>query len=189
MSTIRILAVSLAAALFAGAAHGDVAVVEFDARTAPRLQLKDRMARVTDAQGAPLFVGDRRFILAYAGNPRGLIWAWDPNDRRVRITRNGDEAWIGCHDLKPVKNVCNGRAPVRGARPVPPPSPPPPPEVTPVPAPPPPAPDDGGLTEGGVGGPVATGGVGVGIGYGGAARGVPVCPGDPRCKKIKRGRP
>lgn len=185
MGARRITALAMVAGLIvAGPAWSqalDAVKVLFLEHAGQRIELKADRARAYDTAGKPLFEAGLDYIRDYAENPGGRVYEWDVVAQRVRISAEGQEpVWLKCIELMPMSIACGpalrtqGALIVVGQGEIPERFRPPPPR--------PPSPGDspfGTLPN--------TSGTGKGSGYAaGPARGVPFCPGDPRCRKVKR---
>ena len=141
--------------------------VTFAGAAQPDLKLKDGKATVFDEGGEPLFVGDQAFVLQYARNPGAKIFEWNLARDRIRISPAGDPAaWVDCDDVEPAGIACSELQFSIGP--------------------------DGGLR---ISQPVRRARLGAVRGgftvprraapsRAGVGRGVPNCPGDPRCPKM-----
>lgn len=146
------------------------------------IRLKQARVIAYDDDDKPMFEAGLNYILAYAENPKGRVYEWRPHAGRVRVSPDGIEGvWLKCADLKRMSVACGPRLQIdraviyvgEG-------------EVPESLLQPPPAPATADNPYGTIG---HGSGTGTGSGYAagpGAGRGLPVCPGDPRCKKVKR---
>lgn len=104
----------------------------------------------------PLLVGPRDYVLTFAGNPSGRVFAWDTARQKVRVSDVGrDGVWLSCEDLEPMSIACASsfRLSDSGELLV----------------------DEPSRVRPPTRGSVATESV---------ARGLPVCPNDPRCPRL-----
>ena len=178
-------ALLLAGSLLAGAPAWSQAVEAFTVRFLDGedqlIRLKTTRVIAYNDNDDALFEAGLNYILAYSENPKGRVYEWSPHSRRVRVSPDGiDGVWLKCADLKRMSVACGPRLQIDGAVIF----------VGPGEVPenllqPPPSPPDPDHPYGTI-----TGGSGTGQGRGYAAgpnagRGLPVCPGDPRCKKVK----
>jgi hypothetical protein len=91
-----------------GVAHAaPVTLVTFAKGSEPTLTLKSAKAIVYDRDATKLFVADSAFIAKLsAGELR--IHAWNPAKSLVRISpRGGFEAWVGCEAVEPSELACS----------------------------------------------------------------------------------
>jgi hypothetical protein len=201
----RVGVVAVAIVAFAGvagsaaSAPGRTGLVHFLDNAPQITRVKGRLATAYDEKGRRLFQAGDAYIRAYAENPTGRVFVWDPLFQRVRVSPEGaPEVWLSCNELRPMPIACgpqirqqdqsiyvgSGPLPTPPPRPAPPPPPPPPP-------PPAPSPAAGADDSAGFGAEVVEAPVVVVVGDPGGSRpglgrGVPICPGDSRCRKVKR---
>ena len=192
----RFGAVAVAIAAFAGLAGpaasspGRTGLVHFLDHAPQITRVKGRLATAYDEKGRRLFQAGDAYIRAYAENPTGRVFVWDPLFQRVRVSPEGAaEVWLSCRELQPMPIACGPQIRQQdqsiyvGSGPLPAPAPPPAP-------PPAPSPAEGADDSAGFGAEVMEAPVVVvGAPQGsrpGLGRGVPICPGDSRCRKVKR---
>lgn len=187
MSMLKRAAVAAALGLLATAPAwsqpGHVSAVVFLEDAGQHVALKGAAAKAYDRADKPLFEAGIDYIRDYAENPTGRVHVWDPISQRVRLSAEGkDEVWLRCADVAPMSIACGPRLGIQGAvifvgeGAIP-------PRWQPAP------PDPGGGPFGSIN---HGSGTGQGSGYAagpGLGRGVPFCPGDPRCRKVKTARP
>ena len=91
----------------AGAQAAPVTLVTFAKGSEPTLTLKSAKAIVYDRDAAKLFVADSAFIAKLsAGELR--IHAWNPAKSLVRISPRGAfEAWLGCEAIESSELACS----------------------------------------------------------------------------------
>ena len=75
------------------------------------LRLRGAKATVEDTDATPRFrIGADGYIFERVGNPKRVALAFDPSQRRVRISGPDRPAlWINCYDLMAVPGRCTGR--------------------------------------------------------------------------------
>lgn len=162
---------------------GHVSAVVFLEDAGQNVVLKTPTAKAYDRQDKPLFEAGLDYIRDYAENPTGRVYVWNPISQQVRISAEGkEEVWLRCADVQPMSIACGPRLGIQGA-------------IIfvgegAIPQRWQPAPPDPGA---GPFGSIAHGsGTGQGSGYAAGptpGRGVPLCPGDTRCRKVKATRP
>jgi len=55
----------------------------------------------------PLLRGARDYLLHYAANPSGQVYAWDAARQKVRISADGHPGvWLACDQLQPMSIAC-----------------------------------------------------------------------------------
>jgi len=155
-------------------AQADLKSVVFGRDTFQQFELSEETAAVLDEHGQPVFRARADYVREYADNAQARVWEWDIENARVRITAHGDEpaAWLSCDEVKAMPVACGHPLRVVGDRL----------EIGRLQGPPPPSTSPYGVIEHGSGS-------GKGRGYAAApGRGVPLCPGDPRCAR-RKGKP
>lgn len=179
----------------AASAPGRTGLVHFLDNAPQITRVKGRLATAYDEKGRRLFQAGDGYIRAYVENPTGRVFVWDPLFQRVRVSPEGaPEVWLSCNELRPMPIACGPQIRQQdqsiyvgsGALPTPAPPPAPPPPPPPAPSPAEVEGDTGGFAAEVVEAPVVVvvgdpGGSRPGLG-----RGVPICPGDSRCRKVKR---
>ena len=105
---MRVVAVLLCWGMTAtGALAAPVTSVVFQAGAEPELALTSPSAIVYDAAGTKQFVATREYLVGLAG-PDPRIRAWNPNRSLVRISpRGATELWIGCEAVKAAAMACS----------------------------------------------------------------------------------
>ena len=196
----RFGAVAVAIAAFSGFAGsaasspGRTGLVHFLDHAPQITRVKGRLATAYDENGRRMFQAGDAYIRAYAENPTGRVFVWDPLFQRVRVSPEGAaEVWLSCNELQQMPIACGpqirqqGQSIYVGSGPLPAPAPPPAPPPSP---PPPPSPTEGADDSAGFGAEVVEAPVVVVGDSGGSrpglGRGIPICPGDTRCRKVKR---
>lgn len=194
----RFGAAAVAIAAFAGLAGsaasspGRTGLVHFLDNAPQIARVKGRLATTYDDKGRRMFQAGDAYIRAYAENPTGRVFVWDPLFQRVRVSPEGAaEVWLSCRELRPMPIACGPQIRQQdqsiyvGSGPLPTPAPPSAPPPPPAPAPAAGADDSAGFAAEVVEAPVVVVGD-PGGSRPGAGRGVPICPGDSRCRKVKR---
>lgn len=127
----------------------------------PVVTFNGEKATALDADGQSLFRSSRSYVLEFAKNRDGLVSEWRPSAGIVRISRTGDpEVWLRCADLRSMVIACSKlQFDVRGGQVL-------------------------RVSEPGVVAPGRSSSQVPGTQIGPSTRGVPDCPGDPRCPRF-----
>jgi len=155
---LAVVAITLVTAFGARAQSSRLDMVQFSGGPAQVVQLTGADAIAYGDDDQPLLRGDRDYLLHYAANPSGQVYAWDAARQKVRISADGHPGvWLACDQLQPMSIACGVSFSVSG---------------------------DGDLVVGAPSRPhpptrgtVITGGDA-------AARDLPECPADPRCPSV-----
>jgi hypothetical protein len=139
-----------------GAAAG--ANVVFRGAAQSQAELLRPTAVAVDVAGRPLYSGKSAYLFEQAGNPARRVQEWNPKLQLVRVNIGGaDPLWLRCADLKPMVIACSTMQ-IQARR-------------------------DGTIE---IGQPVGRQRSMAGDQGPREAGGVPACPGDPRCPRLKR---
>lgn len=134
---------------------------------APVALTSDASVLVSDAKGKPLFKAKLEYILEASGNADRHVFLWDARTNRVLLGRVGSsDWWVSCNDLSGASVICtyDGNQRASMAR------------TTLV------AIENGDAASSDFSAPVASPDGTTGTsGKDSKARGIPNCPGDPRC--------
>lgn len=105
---MRVVALLLGLGMVATAASSaPVTAVVFQAGTEPALKLNSATAIIYDGTGAKQFLASRDYLLKLAG-PDPRIRAWNPVRSLVRISERGaSELWIGCEAVQASALACS----------------------------------------------------------------------------------
>ena len=123
---------------------------------APTVKLSAPVAIAYDMVYEPRFEAELPYILQVAANPEGRVFGYDKRRRMVRVSPDGaDPVWLSCDQLEPTDSYCGPSTDGATAT---------------RPAPPRAAAPRRKARMGAV--------------RGDSARGLPSCPGDPRCPKM-----
>jgi len=80
-------------------------------------QLAEATAKVIGPDGRPMFTAAQDYIFQTYNSTDGQIVEWDRRNGRVRISPDGQpEAWLACADLKPMSIACNVEFGVKDGR-------------------------------------------------------------------------
>lgn len=84
-----------------------IEAIQFVGGPAQVVQWAEAEAVAYGDDDTPLFAGSRDFVLAFAGNPDGTVHAWDTARQKVRVSGEGrDGVWLACQDLAPMSIAC-----------------------------------------------------------------------------------
>ena len=82
--------------------------VAFAGAAQPVVKFKSAKAVVSDGQGKPLFQGERDYVLGFAKNPEGKVFEWRPSQNSIRISPPGQRPlWLSCGDVQPMAIACS----------------------------------------------------------------------------------
>ena len=85
-----------------------VTLVTFAKGSEPALTLRGTKVIVYDKNATKLFVADSAFVTRLSGGEL-RIHAWNPGKSLVRISpRGGFDAWLGCEAVEPSEIACSG---------------------------------------------------------------------------------
>jgi hypothetical protein len=144
-----------------GAAHAQstrLDMVDFAGGPPQIAQLSGADAVAYGDDDQPQLRGGLSYLMHFAGNTTGQVYAWDAARQKVRISPNGHAAvWLACDQLQPMSIACNVSFSVSA---------------------------DGDLVVGAANRPHPPTRGSVISGGDAVARNLPVCPSDPRCPRI-----
>jgi hypothetical protein len=93
--------------MVAAAQAAPVTLVTFAKGSEPTLTLKSAKAIIYDREATKLFLADSAFVARLSGGEL-RIHAWNPAKSLVRISpRGGFEAWVGCEAIEPTAIACS----------------------------------------------------------------------------------
>jgi hypothetical protein len=155
---LAVAAIALAMASGARAQSTRLDVVEFAGGPSQIVQLTGADAIAYGDDDQPLLRGARDYLLRYAADPSGRVYAWDAARQKVRISADGHPGvWLACDQLQPMSIACGVSFSVSG---------------------------DGDLVIGAASRPHPPTRGSVLSGGDAVARNLPVCPADPRCPGV-----
>jgi hypothetical protein len=104
---LAVAAIGLAVAFGARAQSSRLDMVEFTGGPTQVVQLTGADAIAYGDDDRPLLRGARDYLLRYAGNPAGQVYAWDAARQKVRISADGHPGvWLACDQLQPMSIAC-----------------------------------------------------------------------------------